>query len=73
MKESNDLAVIRHEPEPGVMHPIDQAFYDLAIKERDYERRRVDRLQAQADDAYRSLHAGRIAEAMEYLRTMRGG
>lgn len=31
-------------PEPGVMHPIDQSFYDLAIKERDYERRKVDRL-----------------------------
>jgi arginyl-tRNA synthetase len=30
---------------PGVMHEIDQAFYDLAIKERDYERRRVARLE----------------------------
>lgn len=33
------------EPRPGEMHPIDQAFYDLAIKERDYERIKVDRLE----------------------------
>jgi hypothetical protein len=32
------------EPEPGAMHPVDEAFYRLAIKERDYERLRVDRL-----------------------------
>jgi hypothetical protein len=33
-----------HEPQPGVMHPVDQAFYELVVKERDYERRLVERL-----------------------------
>lgn len=35
-----------HEPQPGEMHEIDQAFYDLTVKERDYERRRYDNLSA---------------------------
>lgn len=30
---------------PGVMHEVDRAFYDLVIKERDYERHRVERLE----------------------------
>lgn len=34
----------RQRPQPGVMHSVDQAFYDLALKERDFERARVDRL-----------------------------
>jgi len=34
-------------PQPGEMHPIDRAFYELVIKERDYERRRVDQLEAE--------------------------
>jgi hypothetical protein len=36
-------------PEPGVLHPVDQAFYDLTVKERDYERIRSDRLEAERD------------------------
>ncbi|HWT25462.1 MAG TPA: hypothetical protein VN213_18300 [Solirubrobacteraceae bacterium] len=32
-------------PAPGVMHPVDKAFYELEVKERNYERVRVDRLQ----------------------------
>lgn len=38
-----------YKTEPGVMHPIDEAFYKLAIKERDYERRKADRLQQEVD------------------------
>jgi hypothetical protein len=38
-------------PEPGVMHPVDQAFYDLVVKERDYERIRVDRLEKELREA----------------------
>lgn len=34
-----------HEPQPGVMHPVDKAFYDLVVKERDYERVVVNRLE----------------------------
>lgn len=37
------------EPRPGEMHSVDRAFYDLAIKERDFERRRVDRLLKELD------------------------
>lgn len=33
------------DPRPGEMHDIDQAFYSLTIKERDYERMKVDRLE----------------------------
>lgn len=39
------------EPQAGVMHPIDEAFYDLAIKERNYYRQRADRLQRERDAA----------------------
>lgn len=35
------------EQHPGVMHPVDEAFYRLAVKERDYERVKVDRLEVQ--------------------------
>lgn len=35
------------QPRPGEMHEVDQAFYDLAIKERNYERVKVDRLEAE--------------------------
>jgi hypothetical protein len=32
------------EPEAGVMHPVDKAFYDLTVKELHYERVVADRL-----------------------------
>jgi hypothetical protein len=35
------------QPKPGEMHPVDKGFYELAVKERDYERRRVDRLESE--------------------------
>ena len=47
------------EPQPGVMHPVDQAFYDLAIKERDYERRRFDRVEAERDALRAAIEAHR--------------
>jgi hypothetical protein len=36
-------------PEAGVMHEIDRAFYDLTVRERDYERRKCDRLAAEVE------------------------
>lgn len=45
------------EPRPGEMHPVDQAFYDLTVKERDFERRKVDRLEAQLAGAIDALEA----------------
>jgi len=42
-------AKLNAEPQPGVMHEMDRAFYDLAVQERDIERRRVDRLRAQIE------------------------
>lgn len=38
-------------PRVGVLHPLDQAPYDLVVKERDYERVRCDRLTAERDAA----------------------
>lgn len=34
-----------HEPQAGEMHEVDRAFYKLTVKERDYERVKVDRLE----------------------------
>lgn len=39
------------EPQAGVMHPVDKAFSDLAVKERDHERVRSDRLERERDAA----------------------
>lgn len=30
------------EPQPGVMHDVDRAFYELAVQERDYARLQVE-------------------------------
>jgi hypothetical protein len=35
------------EPRAGEMHPVDKAFYDLTVKERNYERVKVERLEAE--------------------------
>lgn len=35
------------QPRPGEMHEVDKAFYDLAIKERNFERTKVDRLEGE--------------------------
>jgi hypothetical protein len=35
------------------MHTVERAFYDLTVKERDYERRHVDRLAARIDEVAR--------------------
>lgn len=32
------------EPRAGEMHPVDQAFYNLTVKERDFERVKNDRM-----------------------------
>lgn len=47
-------------PKPGERHPIDQAFYELVVKERDYERVRVDRLERE------------LAEARETIKRLEG-
>lgn len=43
-------------PEPGVMHPTDKAFYDLTVKERDYERMKVDRLEKELRKAHETIN-----------------
>lgn len=40
--ENNKL---RKEGTPGIMHPVDQAFYDLTIKERDAAWTKIELLQ----------------------------
>jgi hypothetical protein len=35
------------QPRVGEMHPVDQAFYDLTVMERNYERVKCDRLEAE--------------------------
>lgn len=45
-----ELELLKKTGSPGVMHEIDQAFYDLTVKERDFERRKVDRLQAALEE-----------------------
>lgn len=42
-----DVARLRTAGTPGVMHPVDQAFYDLVVKERDAARATVSRLEAE--------------------------
>ena len=43
------------QPRPGQPHPVDKAFYDLTVKERDYERVKVDRLERQLRGAVDAL------------------
>lgn len=53
------LAEARATGTPGVIHPTDKAFYNLAVKERDYERIRGNRLAA--DLATAVVRADRLA------------
>jgi hypothetical protein len=46
---------LRREGSPGVMHKMDRAFYDLTVKERDYERRRVDQLETRLRAVHETL------------------
>lgn len=48
VKENEEL---KRDGTPGVMHEVDQAFYDLAVKERDFARQRVARLSGLLDQA----------------------
>jgi hypothetical protein len=60
MRQADDVqqAPDGWQPRPGEMHPIDKAFHDLTLKERDYERMKVDRL--------REAIAGIVAAAAQY-------
>jgi hypothetical protein len=42
-----EVRALREHGTPGVMHEVDRAFYDLTVKERNLERARVDRLEAE--------------------------
>jgi hypothetical protein len=44
-ERDQEIARLKREGTPGVMHEIDQAFYDLTVKERNLERQKVDRLE----------------------------
>lgn len=50
-------------PQPGVMHPVDRAFYDLTVKERDLARLRADRLAVENDALLAAL--ARLREELE--------
>jgi len=56
-----EIKRLKAEGQPGVMHPVDQAFYRLAVKERDHERQRVDRL---------AETVGRLREERDELRRL---
>lgn len=45
-----ELLRVAKEGTPGVMHDVDKSFYKLAIKERDAERHRVNRLTAEVKE-----------------------
>lgn len=51
---------------PGVMHEMDKAFYDLTVKERNFERERATRLQAEVDATY-----AQFVDAEKRLREVR--
>ena len=53
---ADELMRLKRDGVPGVVHEVDQAFHDLAIKERDLERVKVDRL----EKAHRSTQEGLI-------------
>jgi len=44
-----EIQRLQKEGTPGVMHSVDKAFYDLVVKERNYERVRVERLTAEVE------------------------
>jgi FtsZ-binding cell division protein ZapB len=48
---AQELEDLRRNGVPGVIHEVDRAFYDLAVKERDLERAKVDRLEAELRSA----------------------
>lgn len=61
---------LRAEGAPGVMHAVDKSFHDLAIKERDYERVRVERLRAEVErqaDTIRRILAVRNTAIQQLL------
>lgn len=53
---------------PGEMHPIDEAFYKLAIQERDFERHQVDRLRVLLTEACDLLEDEQIDAASPYAK-----
>lgn len=52
---ANEVTRLKNEGIPGVIHNVDRLFYDLAVKERDLERAKVERLESElkaAREAY---------------------
>jgi hypothetical protein len=47
----DEVERLRREGSPGVMHEVDRAFYELTVKERDYERHKAFRLEQERDAA----------------------
>lgn len=50
----SEIDRLKEEGSPGVMHEVDRALYDLVVKERDFERLRVDDLK----EEIRQLRSG---------------
>ena len=50
-----EIERLKQEGSPGVLHEVDQAFYDLTVRERDHERQRVDRLAAEIEALRKAL------------------
>jgi hypothetical protein len=49
-----------NEPTPGVMHPVDRAFYDLTVKQRNAAWREVERLRAENSTLRAALDAAQL-------------
>lgn len=64
----DEVARLKRDGSPGVMHEVDRAFLDLSRKERDLERVRVDGLRADLDEMRRRLRL-----ALDTLDTVRAG
>jgi chromosome segregation ATPase len=58
VERDREIARLKREGVPGVMHAVDKAFYDLTVTERDYERQTVDALKQEI---------ARLRDALAYL------
>lgn len=69
--QRKEIERLRREGSPGVLHEVDQAFYDLTVKERDAARAEVEGLRreiALKNEGYAVEHTKRVELAHEVER-----